>query len=121
VEDAAYLRSRAELCLQMAQQMSDPKTAEGLRLTAAKYLAQAAQAENGSGPARAMRYYFKADYDGHTVIDDEGEEFSSLEAAKAHAATVAGELARNTPRSVTVFVLAEDGTVLATEPATKLA
>jgi hypothetical protein len=70
MEDAAYLRSRAELCLQMVLHISDPKAAEGLRVTAAQYLARAMDAENGSGPVGSLspppsgsgsmhRYYFK--------------------------------------------------------------
>jgi hypothetical protein len=39
--------------------------------------------------------------------------FPTLRDAEAHAAIVASELSRNRPDHVTVFVLSEDGTVLA--------
>jgi hypothetical protein len=58
------------------------------------------------------RFFFQADYLGATVPDDIGEMFPTLRDAEAHAAIVAGELSRNSA-SVTVFVLSEDGTVLA--------
>ena len=51
MEDAAYLRSRAELCLAIAQQMSDPVAAQELRLKAAQYLARATNTEASAGPA----------------------------------------------------------------------
>jgi len=44
-----------------------------------------------------------------TVTDDEGEEFPSLEHAKAHGAIVASELTRNSGNTVAVFVVSEDG------------
>ena len=54
MEDAAYLRSQAELCLAIAQQMSDPVAAQELRLKAAQYLARAMDTEASTGPvARA--------------------------------------------------------------------
>jgi hypothetical protein len=54
MEDAAYLRSQAELCLEIAQQMSDPVAARELRLKAAQYLARATNPEASTGPgARA--------------------------------------------------------------------
>jgi hypothetical protein len=54
MEDAAYLRSQAELCLEIAQQMSDPLAARELRRKAARYLARATNAESSIGPvARA--------------------------------------------------------------------
>ena len=37
------------------------------------------------------RYYFRAEYNGSVVTDDEGEELPSLHAAKAHAAKAAVE------------------------------
>jgi hypothetical protein len=63
------------------------------------------------------RYYFRAEYKGIMVTDDEGEELPSLHAAKAHAAKVAAELSGNTSVRVKVLVLSEEGAVLATEPA----
>jgi hypothetical protein len=50
MEDAAYLRSQAELCLEIAQQMSDPVAAQELRLKAAQYLARATKTEASTGP-----------------------------------------------------------------------
>ena len=66
------------------------------------------------------RYYFKAEYNGSMVTDDEGEELPSLHAAKAHAAKVAAELVRNNSVRVKVFILSEEGAVLVTEPAADL-
>jgi hypothetical protein len=63
------------------------------------------------------RYYFRAEYNGSMVTDDQGEELPSLHAAKTHAAKVAAELNRNNSVRVKVFVLSEEGAVLATEPA----
>jgi hypothetical protein len=48
VPDARYLRSQAELCLQMAEQISARKDADNLRAMATKYLAQAVAQETGS-------------------------------------------------------------------------
>jgi hypothetical protein len=120
---AAHLRAQAEFCLQMAQQMSDRRVAEGLRITAAEYLARAREAEGGaasagaqSGTERAMtRYYFKADYKGVVATDEEGKEFASFEGARAYAAKIASELARNNSGTVTVFVVSEEGAILASE------
>jgi len=53
------------------------------------------------------RYFFQARYPGMTVVDDIGEEFSTLRQAQAHAAIVAGELSRNGTQQVTVTVLGE--------------
>jgi hypothetical protein len=44
--------------------------------------------------------------------DDTGEEFATLQEAKAHANVVASELGRNSSEA-TVFVLGEDGKLLA--------
>ena len=46
------------------------------------------------------------------MTEDIGEEFSTLEEAELHAATVANELARKSQR-VTVSVLDENGTLVA--------
>ena len=62
-------------------------------------------------------FFFQADYLGATVPDDIGEMFPTLRDAEAHAAIVAGELSRNNASAVTVFVLSEDGTVLASTAA----
>jgi hypothetical protein len=61
------------------------------------------------------RYLFQAQYRGSTLTDDIGEEFATLHEAEAHATVVADELGRNGPedRAITVFVLSEDGELLA--------
>ena len=41
MRDAKYLRAQAELCLQIARQISDRKAAENLRAEAAQYKAEA--------------------------------------------------------------------------------
>jgi hypothetical protein len=58
------------------------------------------------------RYFFQTQYRGCTLIDDSGEEFATLQEAKAHANVVAEELGRNSSEA-TVFVLGEDGKLLA--------
>ena len=45
MRDANYLRAEAELCLEIARQISDHEAAENLRAEAARYLAQAAAIE----------------------------------------------------------------------------
>ena len=51
MRDARYLRAQAELCLQVASQMSDSKAAEKLRAEAARYHAEAAEIDGtGSSP-----------------------------------------------------------------------
>jgi hypothetical protein len=45
MRDARYLRAQAELYLEMARQVSDPKTADSLRVEAAHYHAEAAETE----------------------------------------------------------------------------
>jgi len=57
MDDAAYLRSQADLCLRIAHQMSDPKVAEGLRVTAAQYLARAMDAEADAGAVAAPSFH----------------------------------------------------------------
>ena len=127
MEGAGYLRSQAELCLQMARAMSDPHAADRLRAAAARYFARALVVESQTPtaertlPLRAnearksvmARYFFRADFGGVSVTDDAGEEFSTLQEAELHAATVANELARNGLKSVTVSVLDEKGTSVA--------
>lgn len=51
------------------------------------------------------RYYFQANYRGVTVVDEIGEDFPTLQQAKAHATVVAQELSRNDPWPVTIFVI----------------
>jgi len=52
MRDARYLRAQAELCLEIARQMSDPRAAEQLRADAARYHDEAAAIEGmePSGP-----------------------------------------------------------------------
>jgi hypothetical protein len=45
VQDASYLRSQAELCLQMARKIRDDKVAENLRAAATQYFARALEVE----------------------------------------------------------------------------
>jgi hypothetical protein len=47
MRDARYLRAQAELCLQMAREMSDQTASENLRAEAARYHAEAAEIETG--------------------------------------------------------------------------
>jgi len=47
MRDARYLRAQAELCLEMARQVSDPATSDNLRAEAARYHAEAAEIETG--------------------------------------------------------------------------
>jgi hypothetical protein len=47
MRDARYLRDQAELCLEIARQVSDAPTAENLRAEAARYHAEAAEIETG--------------------------------------------------------------------------
>jgi hypothetical protein len=63
------------------------------------------------------RFFFQANVLGVTVAKDIGEMFPTLRDAEAHAAIVASELSRNSPSPVTVSVLSEDGTVLASTAA----
>ena len=51
MQDARYLRAQARLCLEIANQMSDPKAAEKLTAEAANYHARAAEIEDGPRPA----------------------------------------------------------------------
>jgi len=61
------------------------------------------------------RYFFQAQYRGATLTDDIGEEFATLHEAEAHATVVASQLGRNgaQEQTVTVFVLGENGELLA--------
>jgi hypothetical protein len=54
------------------------------------------------------RYFFLAHYHDTMVVDDLGEEFSTLREAQAHAAMVARELSRNDSPEVAVTVLRDD-------------
>jgi hypothetical protein len=55
VQDARYLREQAARSLELANQISDRKAAERLRLTAADYLTRAAEAEKSTDSAFAPR------------------------------------------------------------------
>ena len=57
MRDARYLRAQAELCLQIARQISDSKAAEQLRVDAARYHDEAAAIEGmePSGPVSLPR------------------------------------------------------------------
>jgi hypothetical protein len=50
MRDAQHLRAQAELCLELALQMSDHKTVEGLQAEAARYRADAAEIEDARQP-----------------------------------------------------------------------
>jgi hypothetical protein len=50
MQDATYLRAQADLCLKIAEQMSDPKAAEKIRADAAKFHERAVQLEAGEEP-----------------------------------------------------------------------
>jgi hypothetical protein len=50
MQDARYLRAQAALCLEIAEQMSDPKSAEKMRADAAQYHARATTLEEGRDP-----------------------------------------------------------------------
>src|SRR5262245_33848353 len=80
--------------------MSDAKAADGLRQLADRYFARAWEAERlqvacALGEVADLRYYFHAEYAGKTIPDHAGEVLPSLEAARAHAATVIRDLTRN--------------------------
>jgi hypothetical protein len=47
MRDARYLRAQADLCLEMARQVSDPTTSDNLRAEAARYHAEAEEVETG--------------------------------------------------------------------------
>jgi hypothetical protein len=50
MRDAVYLRAQAELCLEIARQMSDRQTVEQLWAEATRYLDEAAAAEEAQRP-----------------------------------------------------------------------
>ncbi len=53
MHDARYFRSRAELCLTMARQMSDPRAADNLRTMAALYTERAIALETSPASSRS--------------------------------------------------------------------
>jgi hypothetical protein len=50
MRDARYVRAQAELCLDLARQMSDRHAADNLKAQAARYHAEAAALEAGEQP-----------------------------------------------------------------------
>ncbi|MGA7012007.1 MAG: hypothetical protein WBZ16_06660 [Pseudolabrys sp.] len=48
MRDARHLRAQADLCLQMAQQLSDQAASDDLRAEAARYHAEAEEIESGT-------------------------------------------------------------------------
>ena len=52
MRDAAYLHAQAELCLEIARQIGDPKSIANLKAEAARYHAEAAEIEYGKAPDR---------------------------------------------------------------------
>jgi hypothetical protein len=50
MRDAVYLRAQAELCLEIARQMSDRQTVEQLWAEATRYLDEAAATEEAQRP-----------------------------------------------------------------------
>jgi hypothetical protein len=53
VQDASYLRSQAELCLQMARGMRDDKVAGNLRAAATQHFVRALEVERRPEPHRS--------------------------------------------------------------------
>jgi hypothetical protein len=53
MQDAQYLRAQAALCLEIADQMSDPKSREKLRADAAEFHARAMKLEADEESSRA--------------------------------------------------------------------
>lgn len=51
MQGARYLRSQAELCLQMAHNVSDERVATNFRAASADYFSRAEQAESQTGSA----------------------------------------------------------------------
>jgi len=55
MEDARYLRAQAALCLEIADQMSDPKSREKMRASSAEYHARAEALEEGEEIPRVLK------------------------------------------------------------------
>jgi hypothetical protein len=55
MQDARYLRAQAALCLEIAGQMSDPKSAEKMRVDAAQYHARATALEESKEPPESLK------------------------------------------------------------------
>jgi hypothetical protein len=132
MQDARYFRAQAELCLDIARQMSVGTLAVSLRDRAAQHFARAVDLESRTLTARRppetsspishngstvmKRFYFPIDYDDVSYQDNKGELFLTLEEARAYAETVAMELGRNSHKSVMVFLLGADGRQLGCFP-----
>ena len=54
MQGAAYFRVQAQLCLEIARQLSDQAAAERTRLTAVGYLARAEELENAAASNAAV-------------------------------------------------------------------
>jgi hypothetical protein len=54
MRDAQYLRAQAELCLELARQISDQRTVENLKAEAARYHIEAAEIEAATKQFRKM-------------------------------------------------------------------
>jgi hypothetical protein len=52
VDNALYHRRQAELCLQIAELMSDPAAAKFLREDATRHFAEATELGNGTSPVK---------------------------------------------------------------------
>ena len=55
MQDARYLRAQAALCLEIADQMSDPKAREKMRADAAEFHVRAAALEEGKEMPRVLK------------------------------------------------------------------
>ena len=124
MQDARYLRAQAELCFDIARQLSNRQVADNLRAAAAQYLVRATEAENSTAPSSQpglrgargvmLRFFLEADYGGSKCRDDEAVEFASIKQAEAYAVLVAEELGRNNSKAVSIFLTNENGEHLAT-------
>ncbi len=75
---------------------------------------ETAQAILTIGRESMALFYFPVRYGRSVFGDGEGEEFASVEDAKAHATRVAVELGRNSRRATTVYVISgEDASQVA--------
>jgi hypothetical protein len=132
MQGASYFRAQAELCLQIARQMSDATLAERLRDNAAQHFARAVESEARSGtpfPSRqnhlpppnngsalVRRFFFPVEYDGVIHQDETGEMFLTRDEAESYAEVVACELGKNNHKSVEVILVGDDGTELGRYP-----
>ena len=56
MQDARYFRNQAELCLKLANQMSDLRSADHLRMEAAQHFAKAAELGPAAQPQANERW-----------------------------------------------------------------